>query len=241
MKKIFLLFVLILFGCSCGNSVRYTEPRISRMLIDVRDATVTLVKGEDGSSMDSYCSGVFITKFNVLTAAHCINNSKNEFELDSYPEIIKVAVFSFLEQNGEVKRSIEFRVNRYDEKKDLAILDAINPEEMLSIPHTVLRLSERDTFYPGERVFVSGTPIGMWWTIADGIISRDRVRIPVLRNRKDVEFIQASANSYFGNSGGPLVDVNGEIIGIADIIVSRQNYLSLFVRVNEVREFLFEN
>jgi len=62
---------------------------------------------------------------------------------------------------------------------------------------------------PGEKIIVIGNPMGLEQTVSDGIVSAVR------RNQKAVEFIQITAPVSPGNSGGPLLNMRGEVIGVA--------------------------
>jgi S1-C subfamily serine protease len=62
----------------------------------------------------------------------------------------------------------------------------------------------------GEKIIVIGNPLGILeQTVSDGIVSAVR------RNQKAVEFIQVTAPISAGNSGGPLLNMRGEVIGVA--------------------------
>lgn len=63
---------------------------------------------------------------------------------------------------------------------------------------------------PGETVVVIGSPLGLEQTVTDGIVSAYR-QFP----QNAQEYIQASVNITFGNSGGPLLDANGNAVGVS--------------------------
>lgn len=60
----------------------------------------------------------------------------------------------------------------------------------------------------GQPVFVMGTPLGMTWTLSRGIISAVRV------SDLGVRVIQTDANIQPGNSGGPIINDRGEVVGV---------------------------
>ncbi len=68
-----------------------------------------------------------------------------------------------------------------------------------------------DTRLPevGEKIVVIGNPMGLEQTVSDGIVSAVR------RNQYAVDFIQVTAPVSAGNSGGPLFNMRGEVIGVA--------------------------
>jgi len=69
----------------------------------------------------------------------------------------------------------------------------------------------------GERVVVLGSPLGLERTVTEGLVSAIRT----LRDRG--EFLQISAPISPGSSGGPVVNMTGQVIGIATLQVRGQN------------------
>ena len=99
-----------------------------------------------------------------------------------------------------------------DEKTDLALLK-VNP----SSPLPVARMGDSEKARVGEWVMAIGDPFGLGGTVTTGIISA--------RNR-DInagaydDFIQTDAPINRGNSGGPLFNMYGEVIGVNSAIYS---------------------
>ncbi len=99
-----------------------------------------------------------------------------------------------------------------DEVTDIAILKITAPN-LVPLP-----LGDSDAVRVGQMVFAVGNPFGFQASVTQGIISgRDR------RASADsgVEFLQTDAAVNEGNSGGPLLNLRGEIIGINSRIFSR--------------------
>lgn len=100
----------------------------------------------------------------------------------------------------------------YDRKQDLALLRVKTPENLKAVTW-----GDSSKVTTTEEVFAVGTPGGFEQTITKGIISTvDRD----LMNGKEVEFedmIQTDAPVNQGNSGGPLVNTRGEMIGLVTI------------------------
>jgi serine protease Do len=74
------------------------------------------------------------------------------------------------------------------------------------------RLSEQDALEVGEWVLAIGNPLGLSHTVTAGIVSakgRSGFGLATLEN-----FIQTDAAINFGNSGGPLIDLEGKVVGI---------------------------
>ncbi|PRQ07212.1 S1C family serine protease [Enhygromyxa salina] len=88
----------------------------------------------------------------------------------------------------------------------------------------------------GEQVFAIGSPVGFEGTIATGIISAVE-RTGVLGNRK-LPVLQLDAAINFGNSGGPLFNLAGEIVGITTARSSRGEGIGFAIPIDHVRLFL---
>lgn len=99
-----------------------------------------------------------------------------------------------------------------DEKTDLAVLK-VEPEE----PLPALSFGDSDTLRVGDWVVAIGNPFGLGGTVTAGIVSAQSRDI---RSGPYDDFIQTDAAINKGNSGGPLVNVDGEVVGINSAIYS---------------------
>jgi len=93
-----------------------------------------------------------------------------------------------------------------DEDSDIAVvkIDATNLK--------YLELADSDTLEVGEWVLAIGNPLGLSHTVTAGIVSakgRSGFGLATLEN-----FIQTDAAINFGNSGGPLINLDGKVVGI---------------------------
>ena len=98
-----------------------------------------------------------------------------------------------------------------DEVTDIAVLK-------INAPNVVpLALGDSDAVRVGQMVFAVGNPFGLQETVTQGIISAKGRRAFA---DSGVEFLQTDAAVNQGNSGGPLLNLRGEIIGINSAIFS---------------------
>ncbi len=102
-----------------------------------------------------------------------------------------------------------------DRRSDLALLKI----EAENLP--VLTLADDDDLRVGEWVLAIGSPFGLDYSVAAGIVSAIGRSIPTERNETYVPFIQTDVAINPGNSGGPLFDLEGRVVGINSQIYSR--------------------
>ncbi len=102
-----------------------------------------------------------------------------------------------------------------DPLTDLAVIK-VDGTNLPSVP-----LGDSTKLHPGQTVLAFGNPLGFRFTVTRGIISALNRPNPFASNRRSPgEFIQTDAAINPGNSGGPLVNANGEVIGINTFLVS---------------------
>jgi S1-C subfamily serine protease len=129
-------------------------------------------------------------------------------------------------------RQVAARLIGADERTDIAVLQ-IQAGKVTPLP-----LGDSDQVHVGQVVFAIGNPYGLQETVTHGIVSARRRRA---LSDSSVDFIQTDAPVNEGNSGGPLLNVRGEVIGINTEIVSKTGGsvgISLAVASKTARETL---
>lgn len=163
----------------------------------------------------SFCAGVHIGDGRILTAAHCVEGAEEDTGGDH---------FWVRSREGDVS---DVRVVRMDSQYDLALLDTD-----LDIPS----LNEGYDPLVGDRVVAAGHPIGLMWTATHGHVSARRSGSGPPDDLV-FDWTQVDAPIGPGNSGGPLVDRYGRLIGIASFYYPGFDFGG-FVDITEIRAFL---
>jgi Do/DeqQ family serine protease len=113
------------------------------------------------------------------------------------------------------EREFTAKVIGADPKTDIAVIKI--EAEMLP----TVTLTDSDKLRVGDVVFAVGNPLGVGQTVTMGIVSAKGRNIHILDDVQGYEdFIQTDAAINMGNSGGPLVDAKGRLIGINSAILS---------------------
>ena len=128
---------------------------------------------------------------------------------------------------------LEVEVVGTDPPTDLALLKVVDPQrEFAALP-----LGNAETLRVGEWVMAVGNPLNMDHTVTVGVVSA-KGRVLGLSDRSFENYIQTDAAINFGNSGGPLVNIRGEVVGIATAINARGQNLGFAVPVETVTGIL---
>jgi len=113
----------------------------------------------------------------------------------------------------------------YDSTLDVALLK-------ISGNFDKLTLGDSDSVKLGEKVIAIGNPLGLSFSTSEGIISaRDRIGSNNLPY-----YFQTDASLNPGNSGGPLINTQGEVIGINNFKISGGESLGFALEINYARE-----
>ncbi|CAK8742378.1 Periplasmic pH-dependent serine endoprotease DegQ [Sodalis praecaptivus] len=110
-------------------------------------------------------------------------------------------------------REFDAKLVGHDEQTDLALLQFPSPKNLSEVT-----MADSDALKVGDFAVAVGNPFGLGQTATSGIVSalgRSGLNLEGLEN-----FIQTDASINRGNSGGALVNLNGELIGINTAILA---------------------
>ncbi|MEO8380036.1 MAG: Do family serine endopeptidase [Acidobacteriota bacterium] len=134
----------------------------------------------------------------IVTNNHVIENAT------------KIEVHYGADENGNGGRTTTAKIVGRDPNTDLALLKIDTDQQLPSI-----RLGDSDRIRKGDWAIAIGHPFTFENTLTVGVISAKGRSIGISDETKSFEnFIQTDAAINFGNSGGPLLNINGEVIGI---------------------------
>lgn len=178
------------------------------MLARVRRG-VFLIQGHVGDKV-ALGSGFLVTADGkAVTALHVIRGLDNA--------AVKLA-------SGDVFDG--FTVLGFDVRRDLAVI------KIAGFDLPALELGNSNAVVQGERAFLVGNPEGLEGSASAGIIS-------AIRDRPEgFKVIQTDAAANPGNSGGPLVNAKGQVIGVLDYKLRGTESLNFAIPVNYVRGLL---
>lgn len=114
-----------------------------------------------------------------------------------------------------------------DKRTDVALLE-INSDEKLKS----LNIGKSENLKIGQWVVAIGNPLGLGTTVTTGIISAKGRYVDGLGTY--VDFIQTDAALNKGNSGGPLFDLNGNVIGVNTAIAARGQGIGFAIPIDTV-------
>jgi serine protease Do len=178
-------------------------------------------KGRRKTTAKGLGSGVFISADGlILTAAHVVDTADN----------IEVVLLDERVRRAEVVASLS--------AADIAIIQLLDPPEDLPF----IELGDSDKVKTGAQVFVIGSPYGLEHSLTVGYLSGRRFMKDTPFG--DMEFLQTDAAINMGNSGGPMFNLKGQIIGIVSHIKSQSGGnegLGFAASINMARELLLES
>ena len=196
------LLSLWTIGVAAGSDVGdlYEKVKRSVVVIETTETAVDPTRNSGLTSLEGMGSGVLISDDGkVLTAAHVV-------------QVAHDIVVRFL--NDE---SIPARVLASDPAADLALLQL----ERLPIDAQVATLGDSSLANVGDKVFVVGAPLGWEHTLTVGHVSALRRYALEEGTQLQVDQIQTDAAVNHGNSGGPMFDMKGRVIGIVSYMISQ--------------------
>jgi len=205
---------------SAYPDIRDLVKRVNRSVVSIRmldsGSSFSLgslgFSGEQGGKAMGYGSGFIISsQGHIITNEHVLRNgTQTEVELLGGKKFLAKTLFK-------------------DAKNDIALLkiDAANLQPVV--------LGNSDNVDLGEWVVGIGNPYGIGQSIMIGIVSAQKRIVP---GSGYPPLIQIDAAMNLGNSGGPLFNMEGQVIGINTILLWKSQGIGFATPINTAKEFL---
>ncbi|EHB49916.1 peptidase S1 and S6 chymotrypsin/Hap [Mycolicibacterium rhodesiae JS60] len=199
--------------------------RFAKVAASVADSVVTIEAVSDDEGAQG--SGVVVDgRGYIVTNNHVISDAANN------PSKFKISVVF---NDG---KAVPANLVGRDPKTDLAVLKVDNVDNL-----TVARFGDSDKVHVGDEVIAAGAPLGLRSTVTHGIISALHRPVPLSGEGSDtdtvIDAIQTDASINHGNSGGPLINMNSEVIGVntaGKSLSDSASGLGFAIPVNEVKQ-----
>ena len=197
-----LLTVAVISTNAHAQQLRDAFRKVNQSVVTVKTKQVDVapLPGQVMSVTDGLGSGVLISNDGkVLTAAHVVQTA--DAALVEFPD----------------GQEIIARVIGSDVRSDVALLQLQQPPKGI-VPAT---LGDSDKVEVGDQIFVIGAPYGISQTLTAGHVSGRRRMDKGGQTESSLEFLQTDAAINGGNSGSPIFDMNGNVVGIVSTIMSQ--------------------
>lgn len=171
-------------------------------------------------------SGFIISKDGyIVTNNHVIDGADK----------IEVTLFSNENSSRRRKEGEKFTAKLVgrDAATDLALLKIDVKRDLPFVP-----LGDSSKLKKGDWALAFGNPFGLDHSVSLGIVSATGREISPNENRRFDDFIQTDAAINFGNSGGPLINLRGEVIGVNTAISAQGSGIGFAVPVNILKEVI---
>lgn len=198
----------------------------------LRSRTVGLVSDDSLEEPAAYCSAVWVSQTSILTAYHCMDDGEVGTPIwyvvdnDVFPKG-SIVVRPKIEKRAAVLYDV-------DKKHDLAILRAGKaPDDhgIASLATTAARA--------GQFVQVMGQPAGfLWWSYSSGDVAAVRTLDAGGYFDPNTVFIQTTAPTSPGSSGGGLFDADGDLLGVCHGGFRKGQNLNIFIGTPHLKAFL---
>ncbi|MEM6526276.1 MAG: trypsin-like peptidase domain-containing protein [Bacteroidota bacterium] len=199
MKNLLATIIILIPGVPWGQTLSDLYEKVSPSVVVIE----TEDKVEAGSDYVDYVgsqgSGVLISdRGEILTAAHVVNNAE------------RITVIFHDGQRFPAK------IVRLTAIADVALIKLV----YFDSNYPAVELGNSDLVDIGDDIFIIGAPFGIEYSLSKGIISGKSVEQSRMAGFTFAEFFQTDAAINQGNSGGPMFNMAGEVIGLVSYIVS---------------------
>ena len=173
---------------------------------------IILTKDDDNNSLGS---GFFISDGMIITNEHVISGAKY-----GYARIV-----------NQKEKIMPITIINCNKKIDVAILKV-----PITKKYKLLPLADVSKLLIGEKLYALGNPLGQEGTFSDGIVSR-------LEKNDKGEVIEIQTNTAIspGSSGGPVVDSEGNVVGIVVSYLRESQNINFVIPISIIKKYMSES
>ena len=200
------------------------KPDLPKLAADNLRGTVEIFNIPAGDSKDAkddpegggLGTGFFVEDNLIVTNAHVVAGAA------------KIKVLGY--RDGKL---YDARLIAADKNADIAIIKLDDWEDFKSnAKPKILSWADSREIRVGETVWSMGNPYGLSWTVAQGLVSHK-----LRQAKRDGGFyMQTTTQIYPGNSGGPLLNDDGNVIAINSAIVGKEGYFGMSIPSDYARK-----
>lgn len=188
----FIVSILALFTLVACADVQQT-------IIKKKEGIVAILSEKDGGG--GVGTGFFIDENVIVTNNHVVEDTTK----------IEVAMETS-------SKTYPAEIVYKDKLSDVAVI-RIKDWETFKKENKYILLTMTTKYDLLDEVYAVGHPWGLFWSISKGVVSRDLFQAP---ESKGSFLLQTDAHVYNGNSGGPLLNTDGQVIGINSMMIARE-------------------
>jgi S1-C subfamily serine protease len=205
-----IVFAVAIFATAYLPQATPGQEPLPELVRRVKPAIVAIVTYDAKGDALTTGSGFFIRPGQVVTNLHVIRGARRTDvkTLDGKGRVYQVAGILAIDEEG-----------------DLALMSVNMPPEPRRSSELAIALPEE-----GETIFVIGNPLKLEGSVSDGIVSAVR-EVPGVG-----KIIQTTAPISHGNSGSPIFNLKGQVVGVVTVKVTNGQNISLAIGSDRVRE-----
>lgn len=252
-KIVVIVFMSVIIILLCILIIKLDANSYNKIITSSYDTTQLSTNSEQ--TVDNTSKDIINNAVKTVVGISKLQQTGNSIFLDNSEEKLGLGSGVILSENGYILTNQHVAGNKYsncyvtlengmvydgsvvwaDSNIDLAIvkISATNLD--------YIELADSDNINLAEEVYAIGNPIGIEFqrTVTKGIISGINRTIKIEQEENYMEdLIQTDATINEGNSGGPLINNNGELIGINTVKISNAEGIGFAVPINIVKPIL---
>lgn len=202
---------LVMLAALAAPASAFCADRSAREIADeAAESIVTISVFDATGKKEGDATGFFVEKGRVLTHAHFLEDAAS------------------VEISGARKTYSQATLSKLSENLNLALLVVENAEE------SSLELAIGGSVYEGQRVVAVGNPLDFESAYSEGVVSA----LNTGEGEEDLELLRITAAVSPASSGGPLLDMQGEVVGLASYAVIEGEEISFAIGVDSIRLFM---